>query len=83
MKIFDAIANDFCVSETRRHHSRNEIRERRDAVHEDPESRESSRTSEDTAENETEGKHEIGYVSGVFGSVNACNNEIGKGGREH
>jgi hypothetical protein len=70
------------ISKTDRQHTANEIRERRKAVHEDPEPGEVGGLREDTAEKQAEREHQVGNVSTVFGGIDTSNDHVCESGGE-
>jgi hypothetical protein len=75
-------AGDFVAGKADAEHAGDEVGEGRDAVHEDPEAREGAGGRDDTAEDETEGEHQVGDVAAGFRVGDTSDDHVGEGGCE-
>jgi len=82
MQVFDILADYERVREACGHHGRHEVREGRDAVHEDPETGKLVRGRENTTEDETEGEEKLGKIAGRLSRRHTGDHHVGEGASE-
>ena len=82
MQVLDGGADDVGVGDGGGEHAADEVGERRDAVHEDPEAGQDRGAGEDAAEDEAEGEDQVGDVAAGFGRLHARDDHVGEGAGE-
>jgi hypothetical protein len=82
LDVFVLGAGDSVAGEADAEHAGDEVGERGDSVHEDPEARKCAWGSDDTAEDEAEREHEVGNVATCLCIGDTGDDHVCEGGRE-